>query len=135
MPLTRKVFTLGSCAEIDNTDVHACDSEKELLLAFRDFFMEADPHVLTGYNITGFDLPFLIQRAEILGDEDFATFSQIKLRRVQINKNDKRVTKIAGRYIHDCYHCVLEYAKKNSNYTGSKKLDSAAKFFLNEGKE
>jgi DNA polymerase elongation subunit (family B) len=44
--------------------------------------MEADPHVLTGYNITRFDLPYLIQRAEILGGDDlqnyYAKFSQIK---------------------------------------------------------
>lgn len=44
-----------------------------MLVAWRDFVTQADPDVIIGYNIAGFDFPYLIERAKALKVEsDFA---------------------------------------------------------------
>ena len=40
------------------------DTEAELLIAWREFLIQTDPDVITGYNINNFDTPYLINRAE-----------------------------------------------------------------------
>nr|AAU84534.1 polymerase [Fibropapilloma-associated turtle herpesvirus] len=63
----RLLFSLGSCrlpAETaGSATVIECDSEYELLLAFFTFFKQFSPEYLSGYNILGFDLPFLVNKA------------------------------------------------------------------------
>ncbi|MCB0276522.1 MAG: DNA polymerase II, partial [Calditrichaeota bacterium] len=41
--------------------------EKDLLAAFCEFVRREDPDILTGWNVVGFDVDFLIRRAEALG--------------------------------------------------------------------
>lgn len=38
-------------------------TEKKLLMGFRDLINEKNPHVITGYNIFSFDIPYLMDRA------------------------------------------------------------------------
>lgn len=40
------------------------DSEEELLLGFREWIHEWDPDVLIGYNIMGFDFPYVMDRCD-----------------------------------------------------------------------
>ena len=40
------------------------DDESTLLESWADFVREADPDIITGYNINNFDLPYLINRFE-----------------------------------------------------------------------
>lgn len=42
-----------------------CDSEAELLLRWRDFFLRIDPDIVTGYDVAERDVPFLLARAAI----------------------------------------------------------------------
>lgn len=42
-----------------NLDITYCDSAQDLIDQFRDFVVKEDPDVLTGWNIYGFDMPFL----------------------------------------------------------------------------
>jgi DNA polymerase elongation subunit (family B) len=65
----RAIVTLGSCAPIEGVDVIACDTEAELLLAWRDLVHKIDPDMMIGYNIFGFDFAYLKERAEELGVE------------------------------------------------------------------
>ncbi|MGH7071535.1 MAG: 3'-5' exonuclease, partial [Acetobacteraceae bacterium] len=46
--------------------IHA-ESELECIRAFEDLIDRLDPDVLTGYNIDGFDVPYLTQRLVLLG--------------------------------------------------------------------
>ena len=49
-----------------------CEDEGDLLLKFRKLWMETNPVVVTGYNIFGFDFPYLEARCKMLGlDEEF----------------------------------------------------------------
>ena len=75
---SRSIITLGSCAPIEGVDVIACNTEAEVLLAWRDLVQKIDPDMLIGYNIFGFDFAYLKERAEELGvDRQFSMLGRI----------------------------------------------------------
>ncbi|HVP24535.1 MAG TPA: DNA-directed DNA polymerase, partial [Methanomicrobiales archaeon] len=47
--------------------VEVCRDEKEMLLAFSRYLQERDPDILSGWNILVFDVPYIINRMEVLG--------------------------------------------------------------------
>ena len=47
-PFIRNVFTLGTCAGIVGSQVHAFDCEKEMLQAWTEFVQRSDPDIVTG---------------------------------------------------------------------------------------
>lgn len=77
-PIVRMVLTLNTCSSIAGAEVIACRNEAELLRRWRQFVMETDPDVLIGYNITNFDLPYLVDRANALNiGNDFCRLSRV----------------------------------------------------------
>lgn len=47
-----------------------CKNEKEMLFKFLIFWKHLEPHIVTGWNIDGFDIPYMVNRIHrILGDE------------------------------------------------------------------
>lgn len=47
-----------------------CDSEKELLNSFVEYWNKLRPNILVGWNVTGFDIPYLINRMyKIIGED------------------------------------------------------------------
>ena len=42
-------------------------TEVDMLQAWQEFFTEVDPDIVTGYNVTQFDIPFMLKRASICG--------------------------------------------------------------------
>jgi len=70
---TFEVFVLDKYKKIKNnqggfekdgrkTIVHIFDNEKNLLLAFLNYYEEVNPTILTGWNIDFFDIPYLYNR-------------------------------------------------------------------------
>ena len=51
------------------TQVYSFSCEKNMLHSFALYVRESDPDIITGYNILGFDNPYLIKRAATLGFE------------------------------------------------------------------
>jgi len=49
-----------------------------LLQAWSDFVNEVDPDVVIGYNIAGFDFPYLLDRAKALKLADFNYLGRIR---------------------------------------------------------
>lgn len=49
-----------------------------MLNAWRDFVNKADPDVVIGYNISNFDLPYLLDRASALKAKDFTLLGRMK---------------------------------------------------------
>lgn len=47
----------------DGSTVYTFRSEKELLLGFSRIILQKNPHVIIGYNIFGFDIPYMIDRS------------------------------------------------------------------------
>ncbi len=80
-PFDGVCFVLGTCAPVD-TLAHArvveCATERDLLLAYAEELRRSGPHFLTGYNIYGFDYPFLFSRAQELDCvEEFLQMSRV----------------------------------------------------------
>lgn len=55
-----------------NTIAHVCENEQEMLTKFLEFWNEASPSVVTGWNIKFFDIPYLYNRILRVLDEDEA---------------------------------------------------------------
>ncbi|XP_047334461.1 DNA polymerase delta catalytic subunit [Impatiens glandulifera] len=139
-PFVRNVMTLKSCSPIVGVDVMSFDTEKEILRAWRDLIREVDPDIIIGYNICKFDLPYLIQRAEVLGMSEFPILGRIRNSRVRVKdttfssrqygtRESKEIT-VEGRVQLDLFQAVQrEY--KLSSYS----LNSVSAHFLNEQKE
>ena len=77
-PCARVVFTLKGCSPIVDVNVRSFEDERSLLIAWRDFVIETDPDIFTGYNINGFDFPFLFGRARLLGLREFSYLGRDK---------------------------------------------------------
>lgn len=65
------VFALGTVEPIPGVELFTFAREDSLLRAWSVFMVSVDPDVVTGYNISEFDLPFLLERAHVLGVRDF----------------------------------------------------------------
>ncbi|KAL5993065.1 DNA polymerase delta catalytic subunit [Asimina triloba] len=83
-PFVRNVMTLKTCSPIVGVDVMSFNTERDVLLAWRDFIKEIDPDIIIGYNICKFDLPYLIERAEALKIAEFPILGRIRNSRVRI---------------------------------------------------
>ena len=59
-------LVLNECDDLKqkNTEINVLDTEKDLLLAWRDLILREDPDIIIGYNIFGFDYQFMFDRAE-----------------------------------------------------------------------
>jgi len=69
----RTVFCLYETACIGpGVHLQSFKNECDLLSAWRDYVVMTDPDVLTGFNILGFDLPYLLHRAQDLMSSTFA---------------------------------------------------------------
>ncbi|XP_058089815.1 DNA polymerase delta catalytic subunit isoform X2 [Magnolia sinica] len=139
-PFVRNVMTLKSCSPIVGVDVMSFNTERDVLLAWRDFIREIDPDIIIGYNICKFDLPYLIERAEALKIAEFPILGRIRNSRVRIKdttfssrqlgvRESKEVT-IEGRVQFDLFQ-VMQRDYKLSSYS----LNSVSAHFLAEQKE
>ncbi|KAK9292029.1 hypothetical protein L1049_019983 [Liquidambar formosana] len=139
-PFVRNVMTLKSCSPIVGVDVMSFETEREVLLAWRDFIREVDPDIIIGYNICKFDLPYLIERAETLGIAEFPILGRIRNSRVRVKdttfssrqygtRESKEVT-VEGRVQFDLLQ-VMQRDYKLSSYS----LNSVSAHFLSEQKE
>lgn len=55
------LLSLGN-AEVPGAEVRLFETEQDLLDGFIDLLTEEKPNVITGYNILGFDIPYLMKR-------------------------------------------------------------------------
>ena len=64
----RHIFTLGSCDGLSDpaAEVVACKDEREVIMRFAKLVSDRDPDVVTGYNIFGFDMRYIEERAREL---------------------------------------------------------------------
>ena len=66
-PWKKVLFSLQDPAAIDEVDIRRFEKERDLLLGFAEFIRTVNPDVFIGYNIFGFDWPYLIARASVCG--------------------------------------------------------------------
>ncbi len=78
----------------DDVDIQFFKSESELLKSILRYWMSVKPTVITGWNINGFDVPYLYNRiSKVLGEEFANALSPIQI--VKYNPN-KKMYRIAG---------------------------------------
>lgn len=100
-PCIKNIFTLNSCAPISGAEVHSFQDERDLLKAWRDFVVACDADILTGYNIVGFDIPYLIDRARALKVDSFPLLGRIALNRTRIKKTKMSSAQMGTREINE----------------------------------
>ncbi|EEE51779.1 hypothetical protein OsJ_33228 [Oryza sativa Japonica Group] len=139
-PFVRNVMTLKSCSPIVGVDVMSFDTERDVLLAWRDFIREVDPDIIIGYNICKFDLPYLIERAEVLKIVEFPILGRIRNSRVRVRDTtfssrqygmrESKDVAVEGRVQFDLLQ-AMQRDYKLSSYS----LNSVSAHFLGEQKE
>jgi len=139
-PIIQKMFSFKKCADIVGVDVHSFDKEEEMLKQWRKFVVDLDPDIITGYNISMFDLPYLLNRAENLKIREFAYLSRLshvpsKVRHKQTKvkgfmNRDTIDINLEGRIILDMYTYLIREVKLRS-YS----LNNVSFQYLGEQKE
>lgn len=99
--------------------------EKDMLQQFVDLILEKDPDVLTGYNIDGYDLPLIFERAKALGVSLNLGRDFVPPRRI-----NNRYWRLHGRVISDTWWNVKKFL-----HPKNETLNYVAKEMLNEGKD
>ena len=139
-PIVKNVFTLHECAPISGAQVLSFDSEAEMLKAWRQFLIDTDPDIITGYNIMNFDTPYLIDRAAKLKVNNFPFLGRIcnipsrakdKLfQSKQVGTRESKEINMEGRVQFDVMQ-VLQRDYKLASYS----LNAVCTHFLGEQKE
>ncbi|SGY32734.1 BQ5605_C002g01405 [Microbotryum silenes-dioicae] len=139
-PFIRNVFTLNTCSHIVGTDVIEFEKEADLLTRWREFVEEVDPDLIIGYNISQFDLPYLMDRAKVLKATKFPYLGRLKNVKSDVKdthfsskaygNRDNKETTIDGRLQLDILQ-VMQRDYKLRSYT----LNSVCAHFLGEQKE
>lgn len=67
-----------------------------MLQAWRDFVNEVDPDVVIGYNIAGFDLPYLLDRAKALHINKFPYLGRLNSTQTTVRTSSYRQLTLAS---------------------------------------
>ena len=127
-------------SELDGCIIKSYDTEREMLMAFKEYLMEKDIDIITGWNIFGFDLEYIMKRAVMTGcDQTFYEMSKMKnhscelvykkLSSSALGDNDLKILPMPGRFIFDLFHEVKKGYKLDSY-----KLDNVSKLYLGDNK-
>ena len=149
-PYLNNCLVLNSCEdlkEIKNTQIDTFNTEQELLVGWKDLINEENPDIIIGYNIFGFDYPFMYQRSKELGiTREFLKLSRNKdeicwkkdwktqkigIEELKINiasgQHDLKFIRMNGRINVDMYN----YFRRDYNLS-SYKLDFVANQFISD---
>nr|WEG69061.1 DNA polymerase catalytic subunit [Mastomys natalensis cytomegalovirus 2]WEG69199.1 DNA polymerase catalytic subunit [Mastomys natalensis cytomegalovirus 2]WEG69338.1 DNA polymerase catalytic subunit [Mastomys natalensis cytomegalovirus 2]WEG69476.1 DNA polymerase catalytic subunit [Mastomys natalensis cytomegalovirus 2]WEG69614.1 DNA polymerase catalytic subunit [Mastomys natalensis cytomegalovirus 2] len=74
----KHLFTIGPCSDIEGVRIYTFPSEYEMLLGFFIFVFIYSPEFITGYNINGFDIQYLLGRMEKLYKIDVGQFTKLR---------------------------------------------------------
>ena len=84
----------------NDVQYYQCNNEKELLVKFLSEWSNDYPDIVTGWNVTFFDIPYLVRRmTTVLGESEAKRFSPWKIfkeRRVRTKFKEETVYNIAG---------------------------------------
>lgn len=99
-----RLITFGyQTTNIDNFVL--CTSEKDMLVKFIRHIMDYDPDIITGWNIKGFDVPYIINRIDnVLGEKatsKLSPFGKIDIKDENIKGRETKVYTIVGRSVLD----------------------------------
>lgn len=111
--LSKRIVTFGT-KDYENTKKHVkyikCATESDMLNRFLNFWCSNYPDVVTGWNITGFDIPYLVRRFRYLNIdcESLSPWKMIRDEKTYINDEQVEIYSLPGIAILD----YLELYKK-----------------------
>ena len=117
-----------------------CDGEVDLLLKFLTFWNNADtsPDVVTGWNVRGFDIPYLVNRVtQMVGPDSAKKFSPwgiVRAKTIGIHKRQSQVFDLVGITQLDYYDLFQKFGYLTYGVLESYKLDHVAYTVLDEKK-
>ena len=149
-PYLNNCLALNTCSDVDeieNSEIVSYNTERELLLAWKELILKEDPDIIIGYNIFGFDYQFIHNRArENNCEEEFLKLSrnvneicgkknedtgQIDIEESKIvlasGDHELKFIKMTGRLQVDMYN----YFRRDYNLT-SYKLDYVSGYFIGD---
>jgi DNA polymerase elongation subunit (family B) len=152
-PYLNHCAVLNTCEKVplENSVIQTCNTERQLLLAWRNLIQEENPDIIIGYNIFGFDYQFMFLRAkendceeeflklsrnigEVCANKERDTFGQkqeykIEESTIQIasGQHDLKYIKMNGRMQIDLYN----FFRREENLS-SYKLDYVAGHFIGD---
>ena len=131
---------------LEGSNIISFETEKEMLLAFKEYLNKQDIDIITGWNIFGFDLEYIYKRAAMVGcGLDFYDLGKLKdsechlvskkLSSSALGDNFLKLLPMPGRFIFDMFHEVKKGYKLDSYklnevsklYLGDQKIDMAPK--------
>lgn len=135
------LFTLARQEiQIVGCHVQCFASEKDLLKGFAAFIKQENPHILLGFNIFGFDLPYLVQRCRLHSISEIfycgmprklaAEFKEVKWSSSAYQCQEFKYLDYEGRIFVDLLP-IVRRSYKFSNY----RLKTISDFFLGETKD
>jgi DNA polymerase delta subunit 1 len=112
-------------------------TERDLLMAFENYLIKTDPDIITGWNIFGFDLEYLIVRSNRLGidpvwgrvKDSVAELTVKMLSSSALGNNELKMVPMKGRYVFDLFQDV-----KREHKLESYSLNNVSKHFLKDQK-
>jgi DNA polymerase delta subunit 1 len=134
-PLERKCLCLK---QTDADDCESFETEKELLKAFEKYLIKTDPDIITGWNIFGFDLEYLLTRATVhcglspvWGRIRGSVIELVEknLSSSALGNNELKMVPMKGRYVFDLFQDV-----KREHKLESYSLNNVSKHFLKDQK-
>ena len=128
--------------DMDPEDIYfiKCDGEVDLLLKFMQFWSSKDtsPDIITGWNIKGFDVPYLVNRvARAIGPDSIKKFSpwgQVREKVRTVNGRPMQTYELVGIETLDYYDLFQKFGYMSFGVLESYKLDHVAYTVLGEQK-
>jgi DNA polymerase elongation subunit (family B) len=128
--------------DIDNIEIESYNKEETVLLKWKEFIQRLDPDILTGYNIFGFDMKYIWERAEELDilDEFSVGLGRMQGRKTILDKKELSSSALGDNvmYYFDMDGVVLIDMFKvmqRDHKLDSYKLDFVANTFLQDKKD
>lgn len=139
--IKKYLLTLGKTLALPEVAVTEVGSEKELLMEWQRLVRQLNPNVVIGYNIFGFDLPYMIARAKLHGI--YPLFDVLGMHMFSHSK-EKEIKWTSSAYANQQFHLletegrllidllpIMRRDYKFANY----RLKTVSTFFLGETKD
>lgn len=111
-------------------EIHYYRSEEELVQGFLDYYVNEEPDVLTGWNFTLFDLPYIINRMKRIGID----YTRMSPMGIVYSDEQYRNTTIKGVSIVDLLATYKHFTQPTQGMKGSYTLDAIGRDVVGAGK-
>jgi len=138
-PYKKQLLSLGTCNNIEGVEVIECETEAELLNTWTKLIQTENADILIGYNIWGFDLWYMITRADMVNATNFKRLGRFKNYECELRESsfsssayghtDYKMVDTPGRFQLDLL-VVMKRDHKLTSYT----LNNVSEHFLKDKK-